>query len=216
MLFTDYNIENKGMNIKKLYCIGGASGSGKTAIMPELKDILEDEIELYDFDDIGVPENADKKWRQESTEKWLQKILNSSKDSCLFGPILGEIVACSSAKQFDEIHFLLLDVDDITRINRIRTRGDVPYNNQHMLNWASWLRVHNKEPGWEQHVIKDDAWEGLDFSYWDKENSWPKNVATALIDTTNLDLKNVAEKVSEWLKSTKHPKNNEQEKDPWN
>lgn len=26
----------------------------------------------HDFDYIGVPENADKKWRQKSTEQWLQ------------------------------------------------------------------------------------------------------------------------------------------------
>lgn len=48
----------------KLYFIGGASGSGKTAIMPELQKILGSEIKVYDFDDIGVPEGADKKWRQ--------------------------------------------------------------------------------------------------------------------------------------------------------
>ena len=44
----------------KLYFIGGASGSGKTAIMPELQKILGSEIKVYDFDDIGVPEGADK------------------------------------------------------------------------------------------------------------------------------------------------------------
>jgi hypothetical protein len=55
----------------KLYFIGG--GSGKTVIMPELEKILGSEAKAYDFDDIGVPEDADKKWRQESTEKWLQQ-----------------------------------------------------------------------------------------------------------------------------------------------
>jgi uridine kinase len=45
----------------KLYFIGGGSGSGKTAIMSELQAILGKEIKVYDFDDIGVPEGADKK-----------------------------------------------------------------------------------------------------------------------------------------------------------
>ena len=67
----------------KLYFIGSASGSGKTAIMPYLKELLGDGIVVYDFDDIGVPEGADKKWRQEFTEKWLQKLLSEGKYACL-------------------------------------------------------------------------------------------------------------------------------------
>lgn len=47
----------------KLYFFGGASGSGKTAIVKDLKKMLEDKIKVYNFDDIGVPEGADKKWR---------------------------------------------------------------------------------------------------------------------------------------------------------
>jgi hypothetical protein len=81
----------------KLYFIGGASGSGKTAVIPYLKELLVDAIAVYDFDDIGVPEDADKRWRQESTEKWLKKLLGGGKDACLLGQIvLGEILSCPS------------------------------------------------------------------------------------------------------------------------
>jgi uridine kinase len=45
----------------RLYFIGGASGSGKTAVMPHLQELLGNGIAVYDFDDIGVPEGADKK-----------------------------------------------------------------------------------------------------------------------------------------------------------
>lgn len=77
----------------KLYFVAGASGSGKTAVMSHLKELLGDDIAVYDFDDIGVPDAADKKWRQESTEKWLQKLLSDGKDACLLGQIvLGEIM----------------------------------------------------------------------------------------------------------------------------
>ena len=65
----------------KIYFIGGASGSGKTAVMPYLKELFADSIAIYDFDDIGVAENADKKWRQESSEKWLQKLLSEGKEN---------------------------------------------------------------------------------------------------------------------------------------
>ena len=49
------------------YFIIGASGSGKTAIIPHLKKLLGNDMAVYDFDDSGVPDGADKKWRQEST-----------------------------------------------------------------------------------------------------------------------------------------------------
>lgn len=67
----------------RLYCIGGASGSGKTAVLPLLQEILGERIAVYDFDDIGVPVGADKKWRQESTEKWLQRFLSDGQDAVL-------------------------------------------------------------------------------------------------------------------------------------
>ncbi|MBS0185616.1 MAG: hypothetical protein JSS34_04660 [Proteobacteria bacterium] len=60
--------------MNRMYFIAGASGSGKTAIIPYLKELLGQQVALYDFDDIGVPNDADIKWRQEATEKWLQKL----------------------------------------------------------------------------------------------------------------------------------------------
>lgn len=39
----------------QLYFIGGASGSGKTAVIPYLKELLSEHFAVYDFDDIGVP-----------------------------------------------------------------------------------------------------------------------------------------------------------------
>ena len=70
-----------------LYFIGGASGSGKTAVIPYLKELFSDDA-VYDFDYIGVPENADKIWRQESTEKWLQKLLAKEEDAILLGQMV--------------------------------------------------------------------------------------------------------------------------------
>lgn len=50
-----------------IYFIIGASGSGKTACLEPLKHRLP-EFAFYDFDDIGVPDNADKKWRQDRSQ----------------------------------------------------------------------------------------------------------------------------------------------------
>lgn len=82
------------------YFVAGASGSGKTSIILDLKKILGDAVSIYDFDEIGVPKGPDKKWRQESTEKWLQKLLQENNDACLLGQIvLGEILACRPAQK---------------------------------------------------------------------------------------------------------------------
>ena len=68
--------------MSNLYFVAGASGSGKTAILPDLKKIFSDAIAVYDFDDIGVPIGADKKWRQKATQTWLAKLLSDGKDAC--------------------------------------------------------------------------------------------------------------------------------------
>ena len=187
----------------KLYFIGGASGSGKTAIMAELQTILGNEIKVYDFDDIGVPDGADKKWRQESTEKWLQKLLADDKDACLLGQIvLGEILACPSSKQIDKINFCLLDVNDFERIQRLKKRNTYGLD-QNMLNWSAWIRMHHQDPQWELHTIKDDSWDGLDFRILDSLKNWESTADIKIIDTTELDIKRVAIGVAQWIKTEK-------------
>ena len=183
----------------KLYFIAGASGSGKTAVMLPLKELLGDNIAVYDFDDIGVPEAADKKWRQESTEKWLQKLLSDGKDACLLGQIvLGEILACPSAKQIDKVSFCLLDVNDFERIQRLKKRNTYGVD-QNMLNWSSWLRMHHQDPQWMQHVLKEDCWHGLDFSVWDQLMDWSSNALVKALDTTKLTINQVATFIANWI-----------------
>ena len=187
-------------NFMRLYFIGGASGGGKTAVMPYLKELLED-IAVYDFDDIGVPEGADKKWRQESTEKWLQKLLSDGKDACLLGQIvLGEILGCPSAKQIEKVNFCLLDVSDFERIQRLKKRNTYGAD-QNMLNWSSWLRMHHQDPQWVQHVIQEDAAIHMDFSCLSPLKSYEEVANIKILDTTNLTLREVAQELADWIRS---------------
>lgn len=186
-----------GMSI--FYFVAGASGSGKTAIMSDLRNIMSDSLLVHDFDDIGVPDGADKKWRQESTEKWLQKLLRENKDACLLGQIvLGEILACPSAKQIDKVNFCLLDVSDFERIQRLKKRNTYGAD-QNMLNWSSWLRMHHQDPSWMQHVLKEDCWSELDFSVWDQLEAWDNKAIVKTIDTTGLSINQVAKSVANWI-----------------
>ena len=102
---------------KVAHFIIGASGSGKSACLKELKALLVD-YDIFDFDDIGVPDNADKIWRQETTEQWLQRLVESESPNkfCLLGQmVLGEILACPSTKKLEQINIYLLDCSDQIR-----------------------------------------------------------------------------------------------------
>ena len=183
-----------------IHFIAGASGSGKTSIMRGLQKILGTDVLVHHFDNIGVPDDADKKWRQKSTEYWLQKLLSYNKDACLLGQtVLGEILACPSTKQLKIVNLCLLDVSDFERINRLKKRNGYEAD-QKMLNWSSWLRMHHQDPRWMQHVIKEDSWEDLDFSKWDKLDSWASHANIKLLDTTNLFIEEVAMNIANWIR----------------
>ncbi|HFL2713447.1 TPA: AAA family ATPase [Legionella pneumophila] len=185
----------------QLYFIGGASGSGKTAVMPHLKELLRDNIAVYDFDDIGVPEDADKKWRQESTEKWIKKLLSEGKDACLLGQIvLGEILSSPSARLIDKINFCLLDVSDFQRIQRLKKRNTYGAD-QNMLNWSAWLRMHHQDPKWAVHVIQESSSNTMDFSRLNQLASYDDVANVLILDTSDLALKEVAVKLADWIKS---------------
>lgn len=180
----------------QLYFIGGASGSGKTAILEKLKK-LDPSFNIYDFDDIGVPKDADAKWRQSATNQWLQRLLQENHNACLLGQIvLGEILACPLAKNLGKFTFILLDVDDNERIERLKARGDTP--NQDMLNWASWLRTHHRNPQWAQHVLKENSWEEMNFSNWDNNQTWHDTIVHE-VNTTHLSIDETANIVHDIL-----------------
>jgi gluconate kinase len=57
----------------QIYFISGVNGVGKTSIMSHLKALLpEDKYEVHDFDERGVPANADDAWRISETSYWVE------------------------------------------------------------------------------------------------------------------------------------------------
>lgn len=62
------------MNESKIYFITGSSGVGKTTLLNKLKSSLSTEnFAMHDFDELGVPLDADTNWRIDTTKKWLTK-----------------------------------------------------------------------------------------------------------------------------------------------
>ena len=60
------------MNKLKIFFITGTNSAGKSTIVPILRRNLSDKFIVYDFDEVGVPKNVDAKWRQQTTNYWLE------------------------------------------------------------------------------------------------------------------------------------------------
>jgi hypothetical protein len=97
--------------MKHPFFLTGASGSGKSASLPGLQAALPT-MDWRDFDEFGVPSPCPCGWRPLMTERWIQVALENKqrgKDtSGVGGAIMGEILACPSALDIDEINVALI------------------------------------------------------------------------------------------------------------
>ena len=181
-----------------LYFVSGAGGSGKSSILSRLNRALD--FEWHEFDSVGVPNNPTQSWRLHTLEHWVARAADAGGDVGIVGQApLGEVLAVPSAGRLDGIAMCLLDCEERERVRRLRERGAQP--DQHMLNWAAWMRVHAQDPTWEQHVIVRDA-PPLQMQ-WDRWTSLPADAESwrcPNIDTTHLSLDAVAERVVAWVR----------------
>ncbi len=64
----------KSIMVPKIYFIIGVNGVGKTTLLAHLVALLPQSLfELHDFDERGVPDNADKNWRISETNYWISR-----------------------------------------------------------------------------------------------------------------------------------------------
>ncbi|PIQ91607.1 MAG: hypothetical protein COV70_02800 [Parcubacteria group bacterium CG11_big_fil_rev_8_21_14_0_20_39_22] len=110
-----------------MYLITGVSGVGKTAVIPHLKQSLGDKFEVHDFDERGVPDNADSQWRVDETEYWIE--YGRKKDE---GGVTVVVCGFSNPDEIAEIQgkssdvkvqTILLDADAKIIENRLRNRN---------------------------------------------------------------------------------------------
>lgn len=153
-----------------LLFVTGASGSGKTTVIPGLKKKLP-AFAIHDFDERGVPDDADSRWRQRETEYWISQAIeyqHQGRDTVICGgAVYGEILACPSITQIDHLAVCLMDCPDNERLRRIRGRGGEP--TMDILAWAAWLRVHAEDPTWCPEVITDNSYDSMHWKHW---RSW--------------------------------------------
>ncbi|MFD0696375.1 AAA family ATPase [Paenibacillus sp. GCM10027628] len=113
-----------------LYIVTGASGSGKTTVIKELRRLMPD-YDVFDYDDIIPFINEDKaRFNKETTHLiqniWLRvarDIAESGRITILCGIVSPkDIEKCEDLHYFSHIYYLILHCDDKTRETRLRTR----------------------------------------------------------------------------------------------
>lgn len=189
-----------------LFFIPGASGAGKTSIIPMLQQRLP-EMAVYDFDthplqdEIGIMETPEQ--RQQVAEAWIQTALaHGTTPTVVSGlGVMGEVLACPSAPLIDHIAFCLLDCEDIVRLDRIRKRGDVQNASMEILCWSAWLRVHHVDPQFRPDVINNGRNPAMVWSRWSSWERHHPHWRCYTIDTTHLSLQVVTDGVVEWIRA---------------
>ena len=109
----------------KLYFITGAEGVGKSSIIPILKKKFP-EIDVHDFDEVGVPENPPLQWRYDTTLHWLNVAIKNQKKgkSTIIAGLSfpNEVKKYKEYKEIDKVMFCLLDVHETERETRLCKR----------------------------------------------------------------------------------------------
>ena len=190
------------------FLVFGASAAGKTFALGELSERVTD-LAMHDFDEIGVPPEADTAWRHRADEKWVRRGLDyqaEGTDLLLTGQTpLGELLAAPSAPKLNAISACLIDCDDATRVTRLQARGPEWFDRtasdlaEH-LAWAAWMRSHAVDPTWETDVIHDRTTDGE--MQWSRWSSWRANDPrwrVHVIDASALPVDEVAADLANWI-----------------
>ncbi len=112
--------------MNNVFFVIGANGVGKTTTCNFLKDkLLVSSFSVYDFDERGVPDKADKDWRRSETEYWQSlgienKKLNTNTVVCGF--MKPEEIEEIAEKIGDRPVVIFLDADADMISERIRSR----------------------------------------------------------------------------------------------
>ncbi len=171
-----------------LLALTGSSCSGKTTIAERCVDI--DGVVVHESDELGVPSSADLRWRQRTTEEWVQRTLTYEQRGLsvlLTGQApLGEILACPSSPQLQGITVCLLDVPDEERLRRLNHRDPGRWDEssqQAFLGWARWHREHAADPRARPDVITSGGWDRMRWERWQDWTRHDPRWRTTVLDT---------------------------------
>jgi RNase adaptor protein for sRNA GlmZ degradation len=137
----------------ELVILTGASGSGKTAITEAITSRYTESVDVYHFDQVGVPSpeemianyGSTEAWQLAKAHEWMMKMAanRSTKRHILFEGQMRcsfalEAVAAAGITEF---MLILVDCDDATRTRRLTLERRQPdLANPIMMSWAQYLR----------------------------------------------------------------------------
>jgi broad-specificity NMP kinase len=149
----------KGGKKMNIFFITGTSGAGKTTLINSLKlKLPKSSFEIYDFDEVGVPSNADTVWRQGTTDFWLTKAKENSaqkKSTIICGVTVPSEILSSSKKPDLPIYFGFIKVADEIIKQRLKARGWDDKLIQDNINWAHHLETEIKKQ--KDYLIVDSS-----------------------------------------------------------
>lgn len=160
----------------KLFLITGASGTGKTTLVPLLCKKLSNSFQVYDFDQIWKPYDFTETWEREVAKKALSIFIKNMEEgvsTVIVGLIRPQLAQEMLADiPLFEIKFCLLDVTVEERAKRLKKRSasqDLVDDVEELMNLEKWL--------------EDSKYEFVK------------------IETTNLSPKKVANSLAQWVKT---------------
>lgn len=169
--------------MKQLFFITGVNGVGKTTVIKYLKNLLGPAFEIHDFDERGVPNNAGRQWRFDETEYWIALGKENSEKNI-------STIICGFAKPSEindpSVGLILLDADEATIKKRLWNRYQTPESIQIIE------RVVGKPV---QKFIDDNVY------YSSIMRQEAAKFGIKIIDTTTLSPEQVAENITQYLKS---------------
>ncbi|MFF8021367.1 hypothetical protein ACFZDJ_09600 [Streptomyces sp. NPDC007896] len=188
-----------------LFKLTGSSCSGKTTLAYAAVGRLR-QIVVHDFDELGVPESADLRWRHRMTEMWVRRALEYQDrgiDPLLTGQSpLGEVRAVPSAPLLDGIAVCLVDVADEVRRARLAERDpgrwDAPAVDA-FLGWAAWHRKHALDPRHRPDVIINNGSPEMAWHRWTGWHTGDPRWRTQRLDTTDQPVAKSVEQVERWI-----------------
>ena len=188
--------------------ITGASGTGKSSARTAIAAELEPEVVCVELGNVvPIPAWPTLAWRQESTEAVVRLALEHQAEGrhlLLSGdPVApGEVLAAPSADRLDGIRACLLHADPEAQEARLRSRGDPTALFPDHVAFAAWMRGHAADPSHVPEVLTTGGWDQMRWERWTDGRAGDPGWKVTTIDTSPLDLDEVAAEVLAWARAS--------------